>query len=275
MGERGKLTVPDNRFSLTRADASEQIAYEIRRHIERQGLRPGDRIGTEQELASEFGVSRPTLRRLRLLAGSHLIRASQGRGGGIFVANTPGEGMGRNMSEAIATMLATESVSMYELLEARMVLEVPIAGLAAENASPGGHRRAGGRDRGRRGHRPGTDDFNAADSQFHRALASAAGNDVLIAFTRWINEVLLPSLIVYIGEALEEGDILDQHRNIVRAIRRGQPGRCRARDARAPGAPHAHRAQAGRGRLARCKLSLSGVLGSRGTARTARSCVLG
>jgi GntR family transcriptional regulator, transcriptional repressor for pyruvate dehydrogenase complex len=117
MGERGKLTVPDDRFSLTRADASEQIAYEIRRHIEREGLRPGDRIGTEQELAGEFGVSRPTLREaLRLLAGSHLIRASQGRGGGIFVANTPRDGMGRNMSEAIATMLATESVSMYELL---------------------------------------------------------------------------------------------------------------------------------------------------------------
>jgi DNA-binding FadR family transcriptional regulator len=224
MGERGKLTVPDNRFSLTRADASEQIAYEIRRHIERQGLRPGDRIGTEQELASEFGVSRPTLREaLRLLAGSHLIRASQGRGGGIFVANTPGEGMGRNMSEAIATMLATESVSMYELLEARMVLEVPIAGLAAENASPEAITELEAAIAAAEGHRPGTDDFNAADSQFHRALASAAGNDVLIAFTRWINEVLLPSLIVYIGEALEEGDILDQHRNIVRAIRRGQP----------------------------------------------------
>ena len=137
MAAKSKPAPPDNRFSLTRADASEQIAYEIRRHIERQGLRPGDRIGTEQELASEFGVSRPTLREaLRLLAGSHLIRASQGRGGGIFVANTPGEGMGRHMSEAIGTMLATESVSLYELLEARMVLEVPLAGLAATGAGP-------------------------------------------------------------------------------------------------------------------------------------------
>jgi GntR family transcriptional regulator, transcriptional repressor for pyruvate dehydrogenase complex len=113
MPSKSKAAAADNRFSLTRADASEQIAYEIRRHIERQGLQPGDRIGTEQELAAEFGVSRPTLREaLRLLAGSHLIRASQGRGGGIFVAHTAGEGMGRHMSEAIGAMLATESVSL-------------------------------------------------------------------------------------------------------------------------------------------------------------------
>src|SRR4051812_30426331 len=54
MPPKSRAAAADNRFSLTRADASEQIAYEIRRHIERQGLRPGDRIGTEQELASEF-----------------------------------------------------------------------------------------------------------------------------------------------------------------------------------------------------------------------------
>jgi DNA-binding FadR family transcriptional regulator len=46
--------------------------------VEREGLRPGERIGTEHELAREFGVSRPTLREgLRRLAGSHLIRVQK------------------------------------------------------------------------------------------------------------------------------------------------------------------------------------------------------
>ena len=63
-----------------RGDTSVQIALEIRRYLARTGLGPGDRLGTEQELAKEFGVSRPTLREaLRLLASSHLIRASAGR----------------------------------------------------------------------------------------------------------------------------------------------------------------------------------------------------
>ena len=63
--------------------ASEQIALEIRRYLEEQRLQPGERIGTEQELADEFGVSRPTLREaLRLLSASQLIRVGRGRSGG-------------------------------------------------------------------------------------------------------------------------------------------------------------------------------------------------
>src|SRR4051794_15854493 len=105
------------RFDAARADASEQIALQIRHYLQEQSLQPGDRIGTEHELAAEFGVSRPTLREaLRLLASSHLIRVDRGRAGGIFVARTPNEGMSRNVSESIAAMLATKTVSMQQLL---------------------------------------------------------------------------------------------------------------------------------------------------------------
>src|SRR3954463_5257171 len=113
-----------DRFPRTRSDASEQIALEIRRHLERHELQPGDRIGTEQELAAEFGVSRPTLREgLRLVGAAHQVRSTQGRGGGIFVESTANEGIGRNLSDSIAPMLAAESVSLGELLQARIVLE--------------------------------------------------------------------------------------------------------------------------------------------------------
>ena len=127
---------PGKRFRSSHLDASEQVALEIRRYLARHELRPGDRLGTEQELAAELDVSRPTLREgLRLLAGSHLIRASRGPGGGIFVASTPNEGIGLSLSESIATMLETDSVSLDELLDARMCLEVPLAGRAAERAT--------------------------------------------------------------------------------------------------------------------------------------------
>ena len=124
------------RFGSPRRDASEQVAFEIRRYLSTRGLGPGERLGTEQELAAEFGVSRPTLREgLRLLASSHLIRASQGPGGGIFVENTQSEGMRRNVSESIAVMLETDSVSLVELVDARIYLEVPLAGLAARHGT--------------------------------------------------------------------------------------------------------------------------------------------
>src|SRR6201990_3340533 len=110
--------IPGDRFPRARADASEQIALEIRRYLERRDLQPGDRIGTEQELAAEFGVSRPTLREgLRLLASSHLIRVGRGRSGGIFVARTPNEGISRHVTQAISMMLVTELVSRGVLVD--------------------------------------------------------------------------------------------------------------------------------------------------------------
>jgi GntR family transcriptional regulator, transcriptional repressor for pyruvate dehydrogenase complex len=208
----------------SRPDTSQEIAYAIRRNVADRGLRPGDRIGTEQELATAYGVSRPTVREaLRLLAGAHLIRASQGRGGGIFVDSTPGEGIGRNLSDSIAMMLSTENISLQELLQARVVLEVPLAGLAARHATPETVHELEAAIAIQEAAVAGDEVFSAADSRFHQTIAAAAGNDLLVAFTRWILDVLLPQLIAYIGPSLSGDDIIAQHRAILRAIRRGQP----------------------------------------------------
>ena len=52
-------------------------------------LRPGDRLGTERELAAQLSVSRSTLRQvLAVLAESGIIRRVPGRSGGTFVAHS-------------------------------------------------------------------------------------------------------------------------------------------------------------------------------------------
>jgi DNA-binding FadR family transcriptional regulator len=212
------------RFGTARFDASEQIALEIRRYLERQGLQPGDRIGTEQQLAAEFGVSRPTLREaLRLLAGSHLIRVTRGRAGGIFVAHTPGDGMSRNLSESIAMMLATESVSVLDLLEARMFLEVPLARMAAENATAETDALLAEAIADAERSAPGEPAFNDADARFHRTLAEAVGNELLLAFTGWTLDVCQPSLIEQITGRVKREDILAQHAAIARAVHQRRP----------------------------------------------------
>jgi DNA-binding FadR family transcriptional regulator len=216
--------LPSPRFAPASADASQQVALELRRYLEREGLRPGDRIGTEQELAAEFGVSRPTLREgLRLLASSHLIRVGRGRAGGIFVARTPSEGMSRNVTESISMMLATETVSVRELLDARMFLEVPLAGLAAANATDETAAALQAAIDEAAGHAPGTEAFDEADNRFHRILAEAAGNELLLAFTGWILEVLMPRLTEEIAAHVTAAELLAQHRDIQRAVRRRQP----------------------------------------------------
>lgn len=59
----------------------ERISTEVLERIRRGGLRPGDRVPSEMELATEFGVSRITSKRaLEVLREAGLVERSRGRG---------------------------------------------------------------------------------------------------------------------------------------------------------------------------------------------------
>jgi GntR family transcriptional regulator, transcriptional repressor for pyruvate dehydrogenase complex len=194
--------------------ASEQVASEIQHFIQREGLEPGDFLGREEDLAADFGVSRPTLREaLKLLASGNLIRANKGPGGGIFVALTADQGMSRSLSDAIAMMLETRAVSLRELLEARLLLEVPLAGQAAYRADADTvlQLRAA----------------LAADDEaaLHRIIAATAGNRMVQAFTDWVFEVLQPSLMQVIGKAIVHSAVVEQHEALIAAIEKGDAPR--------------------------------------------------
>jgi GntR family transcriptional repressor for pyruvate dehydrogenase complex len=193
---------PRPRTPLIRG-ASEQVAFQIQHHIQEGGLQPGDFLGREEDLASDFGVSRPTLREaLKLLASGNLIRASKGPGGGIFIAHTADEGIALSLTDAIAMMLETGTVSLDELLEARLFLEVPLAGLAAYHP-----------DRVR--------EALAEGAKLHEAIAAAAGNRMLQALTGWIHAVLQPSLNAEVRGALVESAVVEQHQAVLEAIEKG------------------------------------------------------
>jgi GntR family transcriptional regulator, transcriptional repressor for pyruvate dehydrogenase complex len=212
--------------------ATEQVASEIQHYIQREGLGPGDFLGREEDLAAEFGVSRPTLREsLKLLASGNLIRASKGPGGGIFVALTADQGMSRSLSDAIAMMLETGAVSLEELLDARILLEVPLAGLAAYHAGPDSieQMRATLRAEATAAAADDLDALGEADAALHRLVAASAGNRMVHAFTDWVFEVLQPSLMAVIGTAIVHSAVVEQHEVLVAAIEKGD-------------APHAERA---------------------------------
>jgi GntR family transcriptional regulator, transcriptional repressor for pyruvate dehydrogenase complex len=206
--------------------ASEQVAAAIQHHIQAAGLGPGDFLGREEDLAAEFGVSRPTLREaLKLLASGNLIRASKGPGGGIFVAHTADQGVGRSLSAAIDMMLQTGAVSLEELLEARILLEVPLAGLAALQAEEpivDGLRAALEAETAAGGD---IDAVHIADTEFHRGIAAAAGNRMAQALTGWVFEVLQPRLVEELRDAVVPSAVLDQHVALLRAIERGDRAR--------------------------------------------------
>jgi GntR family transcriptional regulator, transcriptional repressor for pyruvate dehydrogenase complex len=207
--------------------ASEQVAVQIQHYIQREGLAPGDFLGREEDLAADFGVSRPTLREgLKLLASGNLIRATKGPGGGIFVAHTAAQGMSRSLSDAIAMMLETGSVSLEELLDARLLLEVPLAGRAAYKADGATVARLGEVVHAEAGAAPDDHDaLAAADAEIHRIVAGAADNRMLEALTGWVFEVVQPSLSKVLREAIVHSAVVDQHQALLAAVEKGDPAR--------------------------------------------------
>jgi DNA-binding FadR family transcriptional regulator len=207
-----------------RPSASEQVADDIRLHIQRQGLKPGDRLGREEDLARRFGVSRPTLREaLRLLASANLLRATKGPGGGIFVALTAEEGMAHVVTTSVASLLAADAVNLDELLEARMLAEVPLAGLAAQRAD------AEQVDAMRKlideSETLDEDDerLGEIDRELHRRITEAAGNRLAAAFSGWVVDVLQPVLEARLKPAIVQSALVQQHRDLLRAIERSEP----------------------------------------------------
>jgi GntR family transcriptional regulator, transcriptional repressor for pyruvate dehydrogenase complex len=207
--------------------ASEQVAVLIQHHIQREGLRPDDFLGREEDLAAQFGVSRPTLREaLKLLASGNLIRANKGPGGGIFVARTAEQGISRSLSDSIAMMLETGAVTLEELLDARLLLEVPIAGQAAHRADAALVERL--REAVRVEAAADPDDreaLAAADGEVHRTIAAAAGNGIAEALIGWVFEVLQPSLVATLHGAVLQSAVVEQHEALLAAMEKGDPAR--------------------------------------------------
>jgi GntR family transcriptional repressor for pyruvate dehydrogenase complex len=116
--------------------AYEAVAGRLREQILDGALPRGARLPNETVLAGEFGVSRATVREaLRLLSAQDLIRTAKGAGGGSYVKQPSVDHISEALRSGIDLLAAAEDVSLEELLEARELLEVPAARLAAQRRS--------------------------------------------------------------------------------------------------------------------------------------------
>jgi GntR family transcriptional regulator, transcriptional repressor for pyruvate dehydrogenase complex len=111
--------------------AHEYVAEQIRRHIALRLIQPGESLPSERELATMFGVGRPTIQHaLRLLEADNLVEARRGRHGGTFVSEPAGDE--EAMDELIAR-LRRQRKELEELIFYRRTIEPAIARLAAES----------------------------------------------------------------------------------------------------------------------------------------------
>jgi GntR family transcriptional regulator, transcriptional repressor for pyruvate dehydrogenase complex len=156
--------------------AHEYVAEQLRRHIALRLVAPGSALPSERELATMFGVGRPTIQHaLRLLEGERRLEARRGRLGGTFVLE-PSEDE-QVMQELVGRVLRRRS-QLEELLDYRRVLEPAVARRAAESRRRGdltSMRRALDGMAGAAAEA----DYMRSDTEFHIAIAAATHNRYL------------------------------------------------------------------------------------------------
>lgn len=168
---RQTVGVDPPRVSLTQA-AIEQI----KAMIVRGDLGPGDKLPIENELAARLGLSRGSLREaVRALAVMGVLEVRQGDG--TYVTSLQPELLLQSIG--FFTELNQES-TLVQILDARRMLEAGAAALAAHFASPEEletlERLVD--------EMPGCDSVEAFvdnDMEFHRVIATASRNDVVVA----------------------------------------------------------------------------------------------
>jgi DNA-binding FadR family transcriptional regulator len=122
-----------NPKTSTPEPAYKQVANSIRRQILDGTFQPGDQFAAEGELAEQYSVSRSTVREaLRLLTSEHLVFTRRGVTGGSFVAQPKAAQISESLLTSLDVLTSAKEISISELLEAREILEIPAAGLAAQ-----------------------------------------------------------------------------------------------------------------------------------------------
>lgn len=212
---------------------SDTIAHELERRILDGALKPGDRLQPERELATELGVSRPSLREaIQKLVSKGLLHSRQG--GGTYVTDRLDAGF----IDPWQDMLRQHPNIQADLLEFRGMLEREAAALAARRATDADLQRIGeAYARVEALFAEGTspevlEQQVKADLAFHQTIAEAAHNVMFGHLTaslfRVINDHIDRNLRHLRGHASNWLELRDQHQAIWEGIRRRDPAAAQA-----------------------------------------------
>jgi GntR family transcriptional repressor for pyruvate dehydrogenase complex len=180
------------------------------------GLAAGERLPPERELCSRLGVSRTVVREaLNLLEARGLISIEHGRGA-VVSGGSP-----RAVRDTLGLLLRVQPKTLWELLEMRGILEVEVAGLAAERAGPEDVAAMRLQLDRMKDSIEAPEGYVDADVEFHALLARGARNEVLLTMLEPVVDLLRASRQVSAalpGRALRA---LGEHEGILSRVEAG------------------------------------------------------
>ncbi len=197
------------------------VVDRVRRAVALGVLVPGDRLPSERDLAAQFNVSRASVREaLRILEVQGLVQIRPGRGGGPMVAATDAKDFARTASLHFQAARAT----FRELIEARVLLEPMMAGLAAARRDPTTIEaltaavtltRESTKD-------DDSDVYIRGATEFHNVVSGVSGNRILDLVGKSLKIIYADRVVRYVYPPSHRHKVVDSHEEIADAIIKGR-----------------------------------------------------
>lgn len=208
-------------IKVTRGRLYEQVARQLQELIMTGALKPGDRLPPERELVEQLGVSRVVIREaMKTLEGRGLLEVLTGSGTYILQVEP------HVISDSINLLIQQRAFSFDHLNEIRRMLEIEIAGLAAERARPEDTQpmeqaiivqEAAAANL--ESDPTARDAFVQADLAFHNALAEATQNPLLPLLLESMSDLLMELRWQASSQPGSPQDALDCHRAILAQVK--------------------------------------------------------
>lgn len=197
--------------------AVDLVMDQIKAMIESNNIKPGDKLPAERVLAQKLGVSRNSVREA-LLSFEALGIVETIIGSGSYLVEHS-----NTLSRVFSTKQLIEKYNLFELVEAREVLEIGIVELAAKCANREDkirlreihqHMEKLGKTTSRAMDKETAD----ADYRFHFEIARIAGNSILIDMLEAIHDMLLAEIDVVAKRDDTKYRAIEAHGRILEAI---------------------------------------------------------
>lgn len=195
---------------------SEQIAEDLMGRIRRGDYTEGERLPTEKELCALLGAGRNTVREaLKLLASRNVVVIRQGAG--TYLSDK----LGVSDDPFGFALVSDRKKLTKDLLQVRVILEPPIAALAAQCAGEQEIQELEGILKEMESVMEKKGDYSELDVKFHTKIAECTGNSVM----EHLIPVIGKGVAVFAKEVpeTEYEQTMLSHRRIFACIRERRP----------------------------------------------------
>jgi DNA-binding FadR family transcriptional regulator len=209
---------------LNRGKLTDQVISQIKSFIFSQGIKVGEKLPSERELAEQLKISRSVVREaLGTLQQSGLIEIRRGRGAGAFVV----EHLHKPLLNAAADLMKSGKLDVNQFMEARraiacFALEQSIDKITEADANKL-------EEINEELLRNIDDDLKTAENSalFHLTLVQCAGNPLLTIMLQSLLDLMVEIRLQHPELPSFKRRVYETHQAMIRAIRQKDWGACR------------------------------------------------